>query len=114
VLAIVGIYSVMSYAVANRTRELAIRAALGASRTGLLRMIVREGFLVSAMGIALGLAGAFAVGRVIRALLYQVNPADAGVLTATAASVALAAVLGYVVPAVRAARVDPVSALYES
>jgi putative ABC transport system permease protein len=114
VLAIVGIYSVMSYAVANRTRELAIRAALGASRTGLLRMIVREGFVVSAMGIALGLAGAFAVGRVIRALLYQVNPADAGVLTATAASVALAAVLGYVVPAVRAARVDPVSALYES
>ena len=113
VLAVVGIYSVMSYSVASRTRELAIRAALGASASGLLRMIVREGLLVSALGIALGLVGALAAARVLGSLLYQVSATDTAVFTATAACVALAALLGYVVPAIRAARVDPVAALHE-
>jgi predicted permease len=114
VLAVVGIYSVMSYSVAHRTRELAIRAALGASSRGLLRMIVREGFLVSAIGIALGLAGALAAARLLGSLLYQVTPTDTAVFTITALCVALSALLGYLVPAMRAARVDPVAALHEA
>lgn len=114
ILAVVGIYSVMSYSVANRTRELAIRAALGASSRGLLEMIVREGFQVSALGIGLGLVGALAAARLLGSLLYQVSSTDVAVFTATAAGVAISALLGYMVPAIRAARVDPVAALHES
>jgi putative ABC transport system permease protein len=110
-LAMVGIYSVMSYMVAQRTRELAIRSALGASRDGLLRLVLLEGFTLSAIGITLGLVGAFAASRLIGALLYQVSPRDPAVFAATAAVVAVAAVLGYLVPAFRAARVEPAIAL---
>jgi putative ABC transport system permease protein len=110
-LAIVGIYSVMSYTVAQRTRELAIRSALGASHRGLLRLVIREGFVMSAIGIAAGLGGALAASRVIQTLLYQVSPTDPLVFAVTAAGVALAAVFGYLVPAFRASRVEPVVAL---
>jgi putative ABC transport system permease protein len=110
-LAIVGIYSVMSYAVAQRMRELAIRSALGASHRGLLRLVLREGFVLSAIGIVAGIAGAFGASRLIRALLYQVSPTDPGVFALTAAAVALAAVLGYLLPAFRASRVEPAVAL---
>ena len=110
-LAIVGIYSVMSYTVAQRMRELAIRAALGASHGGLLRLVLREGFIMSAVGIAAGLAGAFGASRLIRALLYQVSPTDPFIFTLTAVAVAGAAVLGYLIPAFRASRVEPAVAL---
>ena len=110
-LAIVGIYSVMSYTVAQRTRELAIRSALGASNNGLLQLVLREGFIMSAVGIAAGLVGAFGASRLIRALLYQVSPTDPVVFALTAAGVAIAAVLGYLIPAFRASRVEPAAAL---
>jgi ABC-type antimicrobial peptide transport system permease subunit len=110
-LAIVGIYSVMSYTVAQRTRELAIRSALGASHQGLLRLVLREGFIMSVIGIAIGLAGAFGASRMIRALLYQVSPTDPAIFALTAAAVAGAAVLGYLIPAFRASRVEPAVAL---
>jgi putative ABC transport system permease protein len=110
-LAIVGIYSVMSYTVAQRMRELAIRSALGASNRGLLRLVLREGFVMSVLGIAAGVAGAFGASRLIRALLYQVSPTDPLVFTLTAVGVALAAVLGYMIPAFRASRVEPAVAL---
>jgi predicted permease len=110
-LAIVGIYSVMSYTVAQRVRELAIRSALGASNAGLLRLILREGFMMSGIGIALGLAGAFAASQLIRVLLYQVSPTDPSVFALTAGGVALAAVLAYLIPALRASRVEPAAAL---
>ena len=110
-LAIVGIYSLMSYTVAQRTRELAIRAALGASHRGLLRLVLREGFIMSAVGIAAGLAGAFGASQLIRALLYQVSPTDPFIFTLTAVAVAGAAVLGYLIPAFRASRVEPAVAL---
>ena len=110
-LAIVGIYSVMSYAVAQRMRELAIRSALGASHRGLLRLVLREGFVLSGIGIVVGMVGAFGASRLIRALLYQVSPTDPGVFALTAAAVALAAVLGYLLPAFRASRVEPAVAL---
>ena len=110
-LAIVGIYSVMSYAVAQRMRELAIRSALGASHRGLLRLVLREGFVLSVVGIVAGIAGAFGASRLIGALLYQVSPTDPGVFALTAAAVALAAVLGYLLPAFRASRVESAVAL---
>ncbi len=110
-LAIVGIYSVMSYTVAQRTRELAIRSALGASHRGLLQMVLREGFMLTALGVGAGLVGAFAASRLLRALLYQVCPTDPIVFGLTAAGVAGAAALGYVVPAVRASRVEPAASL---
>jgi predicted permease len=110
-LAIVGIYSVMSYTVAQRTRELAIRAALGASNQGLLSMVLREGFVITGVGIFSGVAGAIAASRLVRALLYQVSPTDPLVLTATAIGVAVAALLGYFLPAIRASHVEPAVAL---
>ncbi len=110
-LAIVGIYSVMSCTVAQRVREMAIRSALGASRQGLLRMVLREGFIMSAIGIVLGLVGAVGALRLMSALLYQVSPRDPLVLAATALLVSIAAVLGYLVPALRASRVDAAVAL---
>lgn len=110
-LAIVGIYSVMSYTVAQRTRELAIRAALGASNQGLRSMVLREGFVITAIGIVAGVGGAIGASRLLQVLLYQVSPTDPIVLSATAAGVALAALLGYFIPAIRAARVEPAVAL---
>jgi ABC-type antimicrobial peptide transport system permease subunit len=111
VLAIVGIYSVMSYTVAQRTRELAIRSALGASHRGLLHLIIREGFVMSVIGIVFGLAGAFAVSRLMGALLYEVSPRDPVVFGTAAAAVAGIAVIGYLIPAFRASRVHPAEAL---
>jgi predicted permease len=111
ILAILGIYSVMSYTVAQRTRELAIRSALGASNGGLLQLVLREGFVMSGIGIAAGLVGALSASRLVRALLYQVSPTDPAVLGATAALVAAAAALGYLIPALRASRVAPAIAL---
>lgn len=110
-LAIVGIYSVMSYSVAQRTRELAIRSALGASREGLLGLVLREGFVLSAAGIGAGLVGALGASQVIQSMLYAVSPTDPVVLALTAAGIAAAAVLGYLIPAIRAARVEPATAL---
>jgi putative ABC transport system permease protein len=110
-LAIVGIYSVMSYAVAQRVREMAIRSALGASRVGLLKMVLHEGGVMSMLGIVLGLAGALAASQVIGTLLYHVSPRDPLVLTGTAIIVSVAALLGCLVPALRASRVDAAVAL---
>jgi putative ABC transport system permease protein len=110
-LAILGIYSVMSYTVAQRTRELAIRSALGASHRGLLQLVLREGFMMSVAGITVGLVGAFAASRLLGALLYQVDPRDPAVFAITAAGVAVTALIGYVIPALRASRVAPATAL---
>jgi putative ABC transport system permease protein len=111
VLAIVGIYSVMSYSVAQRTRELAIRCALGASRQRMLQLVMREGFVLSAIGILVGLCGAVAASRLMQSLLYGVSPTDPIVYITTAGGVAVAATLGYFVPAFRAARVQLAAAL---
>jgi putative ABC transport system permease protein len=110
-LAIVGIYSVMSYTVAQRTRELAIRSALGASNQGLLGLVLREGFVMTGVGILVGVAGALAASRLLQVLLYEVSPTDPVVLGGTALGVTGAALLGYLVPALRASRVQPAAAL---
>ena len=110
-LAILGIYSVMSYTVAQRERELAIRAAVGASRASLLSMVLREGLLLSAAGIASGAALAFVASGVLRSLLYNVSATDPLVFAASAVGLAGVALAGYLLPAARASRVEPVAAL---
>ena len=110
-LAILGIYSVMSYTVAQRERELAIRAAVGASRSSLLSMVLREGLILSGAGIAAGALIAFAASGVLRSLLYQVSATDPIVFIASALGLAAVALAGYLIPATRASRVEPVVAL---
>lgn len=110
-LAILGIYSVMSYTVAQRERELAIRAAVGASRSSLLSMVLREGLLLSGAGIAAGAVMAMAASGVLRTLLYDVSATDPLVFAGSALGLAAVALAGYLIPATRAARVEPVVAL---
>ncbi|MGH9385832.1 MAG: FtsX-like permease family protein, partial [Vicinamibacterales bacterium] len=110
-LAIVGIYSVMSYTVAQRKRELAIRSAIGASRSMLLGAVVREGLSLSVAGIVAGTVLALAASGVLGALLYDVRATDPAVFVASAIGLAVTAIAGYVIPALRAARVEPVTAL---
>jgi putative ABC transport system permease protein len=107
VLASIGIYGVMSYAVSQRRRELGIRIALGATPRTVLRFVVARGALLSAAGIVVGLAAAIGLSRVIASLLFEVTPTD--VMTYTTVSVLLTAIalLACVIPARRAARVDP-------
>jgi predicted permease len=110
-LAALGLFGVMSYAVAQRTRELSVRLALGARPQALLRMVLREAMALGSAGAALGLAGALVVSRSLEALLYSVSPSDPVTLTVTAlVLVATTLVAGYL-PARRATRVDPVVAL---
>ena len=110
-LAILGIYSVMSYTVAQRERELAIRAAVGATRSSLLSMVLREGLLLSGAGIAAGAMIALAASGVLRTLLYDVSTKDPMVFVGSAAGLAAIAMAGYLIPAARASRVEPVVAL---
>jgi putative ABC transport system permease protein len=110
-LACAGIYGVLSFITARRTQELGIRAALGASRADLLRMVVGSGTTPVLIGIAIGMAGAMGLARFIQSLLFDTSPLDAINLIAVSAlflSVALAACL---VPAWRASRIDPATAL---
>ncbi len=110
-LAVVGIYSVMSYSVAQRRRELAIRSALGASREGVVALVMREGVWLSAIGIGIGLLGVAGASQVMRTLLYGVSPMDPVVLSLASAGIAAAAAAGVLVPAIRAARVHPATSL---
>ena len=110
-LATLGIYSVMSYTVAQRERELAIRAAVGATRSSLLSMVVREGLILSAAGIAAGALIAGAASGVVRNLLYDVSATDPIVFLGSAVGLAAVALAGSLVPAARASKVEPVAAL---
>jgi putative ABC transport system permease protein len=111
VLASVGIFAVISYAVAQRTREIGIRMALGAARTDVLRLIVRDGMMPAVIGVAIGAAGAFGVTRLMRSLLYGVSATDPAVFGLVATMLVLVAVGACYVPARRASRVDPNVAL---
>ena len=110
-LATVGIYSLIAYSVAQRTRELGIRMALGADRGAVMRLVVGEGLWLATIGIAVGLAGALLLTRLLETLLYEVSPTDPAVLAATAVGVLIVAVAASLVPAARAVRVDPMTAL---
>ena len=110
-LAGLGIYSLIAYSVAQRTREIGIRMALGADRRAVARLVVGEGLGLAAIGLAAGQAGAMFLTQTIETLLYEVSPTDPAVLGATCAGVLALAALASLVPAVRALRVDPASAL---
>jgi predicted permease len=111
VLAAVGIYGVLSYAVTQRTREIGIRISLGASRGRVLGEVMREGMRLAAIGLVAGMAGALASGRVLASFLHEVTPADPLVLVITAGLLAMVALVACYLPARRAARLDPMAAL---
>jgi putative ABC transport system permease protein len=110
-LAAVGIYGVMSYAVAQRTQEIGIRMALGAEREHVLRMVLRSGTVLALSGIAIGLAAAFALARLIAALLFQTSAADPPTFSLVPILLFAVAIVASYLPARRAARVDPMAAL---
>lgn len=111
VLASVGVYGVMAYSVARRTQEIGIRMALGAQRGDVLRMVLRGGFTLAAVGVALGLAGAFAATRLLEGLLFGVKPTDLQTYAITAAILVAVALVACAIPALRASRINPMRAL---
>jgi len=110
-LATVGIYGVMAFAVAQRTHEIGLRLALGARRDQVLSLVLREGTALALIGLGLGLGGACLVGRALRSMLYGVKAIDFGVFAVVAITLLASAIVACFLPAWRAARVDPMVAL---
>ena len=110
-LAAIGIYSVLSYSVKRRVREIGIRMALGAQVRDVLRLIVIEGMRPTLIGVAIGLAGALALGRVLANLIYGVKPTDPITFGAVSALLAGVGLFASIIPAYRATRVEPIKTL---
>jgi putative ABC transport system permease protein len=110
-LAVIGLYGIRSYTVAQRTREIGIRMALGASAADTLRLVVREGAALTAIGAAAGFALSLLVGRVLAGMLYEVSGSDTVVFLAAPAVLCAVSLAACYIPARRAARVDPMIAL---
>lgn len=110
-LAAVGIYGVMGYSVSQRKHEIAVRMALGAKASQVLILVLKDGLLLAAIGIGIGLMGAFALTRLMRSLLFEVKPTDAQTFAVVSAGLILVALLACLVPALRATKVDPLVAL---
>ncbi|HKD84753.1 MAG TPA: ABC transporter permease [Terriglobales bacterium] len=112
-LAAVGIYSVLSYAVRWRVREIGIRMALGAQISDVLRMVVVEGMKPTLLGVVIGLVGALALGRVLSSVIYGVSARDLATFSTVAVTMTAVGLLASMVPALRATRVDPMNTLRE-
>ncbi len=110
-LAAVGIFSVLAYLVGQRTRELALRRALGARAADVLGLVVGQGLRLVAIGLVLGLAGALAMSRLLTGLLYEISPWDVRAYLGTIAVLGGAALLATLLPAIRAATIAPVIVL---
>ena len=110
-LAAVGIYSVLAYAVSQRTREIGIRMALGANRGKIRSVVVSQGMLLTLIGITVGLAEAFALTRYLESMLYGLTPLDTTTFLSTALILILTALVACYVPARRATRVNPLEVL---
>jgi putative ABC transport system permease protein len=110
-LATIGIYGVMAFAVAQRTHEFGIRMALGAAGRQILSLVLREGATLALLGLGLGLGGAYLVGRAMKSTLYGVSAMDIGAFSTVAIVLLAAALLACYFPARRASRVDPMVAL---
>jgi predicted permease len=114
VLAAIGIYGVMSYAVAQRTREIGIRAALGASSASLMKMILGQGLMLAGVGVVIGVAGAAVLTSLLKSFLYGVTSRDLATFIGTPLLLTVIGLVACYVPARRALRVDPVDALREN
>jgi putative ABC transport system permease protein len=110
-LAAIGVYAVLAYSVAQRTREIGVRVALGAQRRDVVALILRQGSTLTLIGLTIGLVGAYVLSRLLESMLYQVNAHDGLVFAASASALALVAMLATLAPALRATRVDPITAL---
>jgi ABC-type antimicrobial peptide transport system permease subunit len=111
VIATVGIYRVMAYVVAQRTNEIGVRMALGASRGNVLTMVLKRAALLIVMGLAIGGAGAWALSESVRAFLFQIEPNDVSIVLIALVTLTVAGLLASAIPARRAASIDPLSAL---
>jgi putative ABC transport system permease protein len=106
-LAVIGIYGVVSYSVSRQTREIGVRIALGANRPQVLRMVVGSGMGLVVVGLLLGTGAALALTRLIGTLLYGITPSDPLTYGAAVLTLASAALIACLMPALRAARIDP-------
>ena len=113
VLAAIGIYGVMSYVVAGRTREIGLRMALGAQLRHVRQLILRQGMMLAGIGLILGLAVVFVLARFLTSMLYGVSPSDPVTFVGISFLLAMVALLACYLPARRAARIDPMIALRE-
>ena len=111
VLAAIGLYGVMAYIVAQRTREIGVRMALGASARDVVKLVMRDVFILTGIGIAIGLPAAWGLTRMVRSQLYGIQPNDTLTIAAATLGIAFVALLAGYVPALRATRVDPMRAL---
>jgi len=111
ILAIIGIYGVISYSVVQQTHEIGVRMALGAQRGDILHRILREGMLLAITGIAIGISGALALTRVLRSMLFEIEPTDPVTFVGVAIFLMIAALAACYLPARRATKVDPMVAL---
>ena len=110
-LAALGIYGVMSFSVAQRAHEIALRMALGATRDRVIRLIIRDGVLLASIGLGLGLIGAYFVGRAMQSLLFGVKALDFAAFLSVAVVLLAAAILASLLPAARAASASPMQVL---
>ena len=111
ILAAVGIYGVIAYSVAQRSHEIGVRMALGAKQRDVLWLVVSQGMIQALIGVAIGLAAAFTLTRVMASLLYGISPLDPTTFAAFSILLLLVALIASYVPARRAARINPISAL---
>lgn len=108
-----GLYALLAYAVVRRTRELGVRIALGATRATVLRLVIREGIILTTFGLALGMPLALVAGRAAAALLFSGSPYDPIMLTSAIAVLISTALIACALPALRASRIEPIQALRE-
>ena len=110
-LAIIGIYGLLAYWVGQRTREIGVRAALGANRSQLMGLVVGQGLMLAVIGVVAGGLAAAVLGRFVETQLYSVQPLDIMSFAATAGVMIATAFIASVIPALRALRIDPINAL---
>jgi ABC-type antimicrobial peptide transport system permease subunit len=113
-LAAIGTYGILSYSVSERTKEIGIHMALGATRGSVLGMILGQGLRLTVVGLVTGLVASFGLTRLLQAQLFNIRPTDPATLTSVAAFIAVVAFVACYIPAQRATRVDPMVTLRES